>query len=73
VLVAHAREINSNRTVAREHYQSLEAVEDHCNALVRRDQFLQCRDGEWPDGTVAARYGFVHALYQKCVRANLRQ
>jgi len=33
---------------------------------VRREQFLRARGTEkWPDGTVAARYGFVHALYQE--------
>ena len=40
-------------------------VEARCARLARRDQFL--RTGgmeEWPDGTVAARYRFLHALYQ---------
>ena len=46
--------------------QSAEAVETHCDGLVRREQFLRTRGtSEWPDGTVAARYGFVHALYQE--------
>jgi predicted ATPase len=37
-----------------------------CDALVRREQFLRARGtSEWPDGTIAARYGFVHALYQE--------
>ena len=42
------------------------AVEEQCTALAERQQFLR-RAGiaEWPDGTVAARYGFVHALYQQ--------
>jgi len=41
------------------------AGEARCEALVRRGQFLR-RSGTatWPDGTVAARYGFIHALYQ---------
>jgi predicted ATPase/DNA-binding winged helix-turn-helix (wHTH) protein len=47
---------------------AVEAVEERCEALVRRSQFL--RGGgvaEWPDGTVAGRYGFVHALHQQVV------
>lgn len=41
-------------------------VEEHCEGLARQQQFLR-RAGisEWPDGTVAARYGFLHALYQQ--------
>jgi predicted ATPase len=41
-------------------------VEVRCEALARQQQFLQ-RAGlsEWPDGTVAARYRFRHALYQQ--------
>src|SRR6185312_6965143 len=41
-------------------------VEQRCVALARRGQFLRA-DGkaEWPDGTIAARYGFLHALYQE--------
>ena len=32
----------------------------------RGDQFLRASGtAEWPDGTVAARYGFRHALYQE--------
>ena len=43
-------------------------VEARCAALARRQQFLQARGtAEWPDGTVAARYGFIHALYQEGV------
>jgi predicted ATPase len=46
--------------------QSAEAVEAHCDALVRWEQFLRARGtSEWPDGTMAARYGFIHALYQE--------
>ncbi|HJY79831.1 MAG TPA: AAA family ATPase [Candidatus Binatia bacterium] len=41
-------------------------VEARCARLVRRDQFLRTSGmEEWPDGTVAARYGFLHALYQE--------
>ncbi len=41
-------------------------VEQHCQHLTERQQFLK-RLGveEWPDGTLAARYTFLHALYQQ--------
>ena len=43
-----------------------ETVEARCEALVRREQFLRTRaTAEWPDGTVTARYQFLHALYQE--------
>ncbi|HEV8712367.1 MAG TPA: AAA family ATPase [Candidatus Binatia bacterium] len=43
-------------------------VEERCAGLARRGQFLQVRGlAEWPDGTVATRYGFIHALYQEIV------
>ena len=43
-------------------------VEERCAELARRQQFLQARGTvEWPDGTVAARYGFIHAVYQEGV------
>jgi len=43
-------------------------VEERCAGLARRGQFLQVRGlAEWPDGTVATRYGFIHALYQEVV------
>ena len=43
-------------------------VEERCAALARREQFLQARGTvEWPDGTVATRYGFIHALYQEAL------
>jgi predicted ATPase/DNA-binding winged helix-turn-helix (wHTH) protein len=43
-----------------------EAVEVRCEALARRGQFVQaCGTAAWPDGTVAAQYGFIHALYQE--------
>ncbi len=50
----------------------VEDVERHCEALVRREQFLRAQGiAEWPDGTVAARYGFVHALYQEALTARV--
>ena len=46
--------------------QTIEMVETYCDSLVRCEQFLQVQGmSEWPDGTVTARYGFVHALYQE--------
>ena len=43
-----------------------DAVEEQCTRLARREQFLRLAGTtEWPDGTVAARYSFLHALYQE--------
>jgi DNA-binding winged helix-turn-helix (wHTH) protein/predicted ATPase len=45
---------------------SVEEMEAQCTALARRGQFIQARGTEtWPDGTIAARYGFTHDLYQQ--------
>jgi len=39
-------------------------VEGRCEELARRKCFLRERGvGEFPDGTVSARYGFIHSLY----------
>jgi tetratricopeptide (TPR) repeat protein len=41
-------------------------VEEGCARLARREQFLRAAGTDvWPDGTVTARYGFRHALYQE--------
>jgi predicted ATPase/DNA-binding winged helix-turn-helix (wHTH) protein len=41
-------------------------VETSCEELARRGQFLRAREAdEWPDATVAARYEFLHSLYQQ--------
>jgi DNA-binding winged helix-turn-helix (wHTH) protein/predicted ATPase len=46
--------------------QAGEDVEVQCDALARRSQLVQARGtAVWPDGTVTARYGFRHALYQE--------
>src|SRR5262245_26016680 len=46
--------------------QAGEDVEVQCDALARRYQLVQARGTTvWPDGTVTARYGFRHALYQE--------
>jgi predicted ATPase/DNA-binding winged helix-turn-helix (wHTH) protein len=43
-----------------------EAVETECAVLAQRGQWLQAHGvEEWPDGTVTARYGFRHTLYQQ--------
>ncbi len=43
-----------------------ESVEARCETLSRRAQFLRSLGPEaWPDGTVAGRYGFLHALHQE--------
>jgi DNA-binding winged helix-turn-helix (wHTH) protein/predicted ATPase len=45
-----------------------EAVEAACASLAQRGQFLQAHGVEvWPDGTLTARYGFRHILYQQVV------
>jgi predicted ATPase len=42
------------------------AVEAQCAGLARHEQFLRAQGvSEWPDGTVAARYSFLHTLYQE--------
>ena len=46
--------------------QTGEDVEAQCDALARQQQLVQaCGTAVWPDGTVTARYGFRHALYQE--------
>jgi DNA-binding winged helix-turn-helix (wHTH) protein/tetratricopeptide (TPR) repeat protein len=43
-----------------------EEVEQSCAELAQRGQFLAAKGtSEWPDGTVAGHYGFLHALYQE--------
>ncbi|MFN8602072.1 MAG: AAA family ATPase [Candidatus Binatia bacterium] len=44
------------------------AGERACDALARRGQFLRAAGAaEWPDGTVAARFAFVHAAYRNAL------
>jgi predicted ATPase/DNA-binding winged helix-turn-helix (wHTH) protein len=46
--------------------------EECCDALARRGQFLRALGAvEWPDGTVAGRYGFVHAVYRNVLYARI--
>jgi DNA-binding winged helix-turn-helix (wHTH) protein/predicted ATPase len=43
-------------------------IEAQCEELVRRQQWLRSIGiAEWPNGTVAGRYAFVHALYHHVV------
>jgi DNA-binding winged helix-turn-helix (wHTH) protein/predicted ATPase len=46
--------------------------EQACDALARRGQFLRALGAEaWPDGTVAGRYGFIHAVYRNVLYARV--
>jgi hypothetical protein len=46
-------------------------VEEGC-ARLAREQFLRAAGTEvWPDGTVTARYGFRHALYEEVFYARI--
>jgi tetratricopeptide (TPR) repeat protein len=45
--------------------QAEEVIEARCAVLARRGQFIHARSAtDWPDGTVTAQYGFLHALHQ---------
>jgi predicted ATPase len=46
-------------------------VEEHCEALVRQQLLYPLGVTMWPNGTVATRYAFVHALYQQVVYERL--
>jgi tetratricopeptide (TPR) repeat protein len=55
----------SSATVAAALDDDVAAVEDRCEALARREQFIRAAGmEEWPDGTIAARYRFLHVLYE---------
>lgn len=48
------------------------AVEEQCEKLVRRRQFLQSAGAsEWPNGKRSARYTFHHALFREAWSARL--
>jgi predicted ATPase len=48
--------------------QDVIEIEDHCEELARRQQFIRkAGAGELPDGTMSARYSFMHALYQNAM------
>jgi predicted ATPase len=58
--------------IAVAHGIDLAAAERCCEALARRGQFLRSTGvAEWPDGTVAGRYAFIHALYQRLIYARI--
>jgi tetratricopeptide (TPR) repeat protein len=47
-------------------------VEERCARLARLGRFLVSRGGiDWPDGTTAAAYGFVHALHHEVIYESL--
>ena len=47
-------------------------TEARCEGLARRQQWLRSIGiDEWPDGTVAGRYAFIHALYHDVVYQQL--
>ncbi|HEV8150540.1 MAG TPA: AAA family ATPase, partial [Gemmatimonadales bacterium] len=47
-------------------------AERRCDALARRGQFVRAAGvAEWPDGTLTARYAFIHALYQRALYARI--
>ena len=47
-------------------------VEDRCDALAHAGHFLRAvGSAEWPDGTVAGAYEFVHELYRSTFHARL--
>jgi predicted ATPase len=51
---------------------TVEAVEERCVELAWRESFLRvCGPAEWSDGTMATRYGFLHALYHKILYERL--
>lgn len=46
--------------------------EQRCEALARRGWFLRTTGvAEWPDGTVAGRYAFIHSLYRHVLYARI--
>jgi tetratricopeptide (TPR) repeat protein len=47
---------------------AIEDVDDACNRLARQHRLLHAAGTEeWPDGTIASRFGFVHALYREAL------
>ncbi|MGE0824968.1 MAG: AAA family ATPase [Candidatus Binatia bacterium] len=47
-------------------------VEERCAGLVRQQRFIAGRGTSlWPDGTVSARFGFLHTLYHEVLYARL--
>jgi DNA-binding winged helix-turn-helix (wHTH) protein/tetratricopeptide (TPR) repeat protein len=47
-------------------------AEARCHEIARRQQIIHAAGAEeWPDGTVAARFAFQHALYREALYARL--
>jgi tetratricopeptide (TPR) repeat protein len=52
--------------------EALEVVEARCEALAQQGRFLRpAGDERWPDGTVASRYAFLHALHRDVLDARV--
>ncbi len=52
----------------------VEQVEDHCAKLARSGRFMRMRTPvAWPDGTVSAGFGFLHALYWQATHERVPQ
>jgi DNA-binding winged helix-turn-helix (wHTH) protein len=52
--------------------RALDEVESLCDELCRRGRWLVRRgSAEWPDGILAGRYAFGHALYQRVLYGRL--
>ncbi len=52
--------------------QSTESIEELCEMLAKRGQFLRAEGlAKWPDGTVCTHYRFIHALYQEVLYARI--
>jgi len=50
----------------------VEEVEERCETLARAGRFLVAAgSAAWPDGTVASRYAFIHALHREVLAADL--
>ncbi|NOT57955.1 MAG: AAA family ATPase, partial [Deltaproteobacteria bacterium] len=50
----------------------IETVEECCAGFAQHGRFLRAHGAaDWPDGTVAARYSFLHALYQEVLYARI--
>ena len=62
----------SAATVAAGMGRTVEDIETRLAALARQQQFVQHQGTTtWPDGTVAASYRFIHALYQEILYARV--
>ena len=54
------------------HGEGLVAVEEACDELARRALFLtRAGVAEWPDGTIAARFRFRHALHREVLATRI--